>query len=373
MILTQLLSKFISLPDKLNAVELILGNSNPKFSGVTSTMLQTCQHQQKIINLAVMGKHHLDANTPYISFWQAAILCNKPLPNGLFRVFHARRNDEMIQALLLKYIFGAKIKILFTSTAQRQHSKFTCWLMGKMDAVISTCSYAAAYLRFTPAAIVPHGVDSNKFTPAADKSEIKTALNLPQDQLIGIFGRVRKQKGVHLLVRACIELFKTSSGYSCIICGAIDDVDLVKQLKQEIEQAGLERRILFLGEQPFELLPKLFQACSIVTALSDNEGFGLTVLEAMSSGCAVVASKAGAWPDIIQNGQNGYLLEDNTQVKVQQALSKLMFNPDLIEQMALNAQETVLQHYQIEQEAKALVDIYLNLQKNTLASSVFQH
>ena len=354
------------LADNLDSVELILGNSNPKFSGVTSTMLQTSRHQQKLIKFAVLGKHHIPQNYPALTFLQAARLCLKPLANGHDRIFHARRNDEMIQALILKHVFGAKIKILFTSTAQRHHSKFSRFLMDKMDAVISTCSYAASYLKSKPAAIIPHGIETEQYYPTKNKTELKTQLNLPQDKLIGIFGRVRKQKGVHLLVRSCIELFKISDGYTCIVCGAWDDLALVKQLKLEVEQAGLENRILFLGEQAFSDLPKLFQACDIVTALSHNEGFGLTVLEAMSSGAAVIATKAGAWPDVVRDGQDGFIIDTHSQAQVKQALAKLICNPDLAEQMGLNGRERILSHYRIEREAQDLIDIYRQLQKNTL-------
>ncbi len=48
---------------------------------------------------------------------------------------------------------------------------------------------------------------------------------------------------------------------------------------------------------------------SIVTALSRNEGYGLTVLEAMSSAKAVIASRAGAWPDILSPEEDGLLVD----------------------------------------------------------------
>ena len=55
-------------------VELIIGNSNSNFSGVTSTMLQVLSEQQKLINLRVMGKHHLSDASLNISFWQVVKL-----------------------------------------------------------------------------------------------------------------------------------------------------------------------------------------------------------------------------------------------------------------------------------------------------------
>jgi len=122
-------------------IELIIGNSNSNFSGVTSTMLQLLSEQQKLINLRVMGKHHLTDESLNISFWQVAKMCRKPLADGRFRIFHARRVDEMIQALMLKHIFRAKIKIIFSSAAQRYRSGSTLWLTDKMDAVLAMCKH----------------------------------------------------------------------------------------------------------------------------------------------------------------------------------------------------------------------------------------
>ena len=68
---------------KQDEVELILGNSNSNFSGVTSTMLQVMSYQQKLINLRVMGKHYLPDASQAMTFWQVVKMCRKPLSNCL--------------------------------------------------------------------------------------------------------------------------------------------------------------------------------------------------------------------------------------------------------------------------------------------------
>ncbi|WP_374278774.1 glycosyltransferase family 4 protein [Azonexus sp.] len=344
-------------------VELILGNSNPRFSGVTSTMLQVLNEQQKYLNLAVMGKHHLPANVPSITFLEAAKLTQAPLPDGRWRVFHARRNDEMIQALLLKHIFNAKIKIVFTSTAQRHHSALTCWLMGKMDAVISTCAAAASYLENPPAVIIPHGIDKNLYHPPSDRTAAWDALGLPGKYGIGIFGRVREQKGIDILIEASLPLLKIYPEFSLVICGEITpgNEKFVAQQQHKISAAGLSQRVIFLGKQPFSRVPELFRAMSIVAALSRNEGFGLTVLEAMSSGAAVLASQAGAWPEIIEEGVEGYTAPCSDVAATRAQLEKLMRRPEYLPIMGERGRKKVEQFYTIEREAKALCDFFKTL------------
>ena len=63
----------------LQQTELILGNSNPRFSGVTSTMLQVLRYQKDMINVVVLGSHHLPDGIPQVSFGQLIKLCRKPL------------------------------------------------------------------------------------------------------------------------------------------------------------------------------------------------------------------------------------------------------------------------------------------------------
>ncbi|MBT8045310.1 MAG: glycosyltransferase family 4 protein, partial [Verrucomicrobiae bacterium] len=269
-----------SLPE----TELILGNSNPRFSGVTSTMLQVLRYQKDLMKVAVLGAHHLPEDVKPVTFSQLINLCKKPLPDGRYRVFHARRNNEVIQALLLKKLFGAKIRIAFTSTAQRKHSWITRYLIRQSDAIISTCSAAASYIDGGPDIIIPHGIDLNTYQPTDDRPALWQELGYPGKYGIGIFGRVRHQKGVDLLIHAAIPLLKKHPDYTAVICGETtpDNQSFQDKLQAEINAAGLSDRFIFLGRQPFSELPKLFRAMSIVTALSRNEGFGLTVPEAMA-------------------------------------------------------------------------------------------
>ncbi len=350
-------------------IELIIGNSNSNFSGVTSTMLQLLSAQQKLITLRVMGKHHLPDPSLNISFWQVAKLCWKPLSDGRYRVFHARRVDEMIQALLLKYVFGAKIKVVFSSAAQRYRSGSTLWLTDRVDAVLAMCKASASYLHRKPDTVIYHGVKADVYLPPNDKEAAWQALDiLPESAQkgkrgIAILGRVRAQKGVHLFVKSCIEVLEKHPDYTAVVVGTISSSNeaFVKELQTEIDLKGLTERIVFVGEQDFTDIPKIFSALSLVVALSDNEGFGLTILEAMSSGAAVLASEAGAWPEVVRAGKDGYVVPINDLPAVVEKMDLLLSDEHKLEQMGINGRERVLEHYSVQREAKQLVDFFRDL------------
>lgn len=338
----------------LSELDLILGNSNKRFSGVTSTLLQVLPHQQQGLKLAVLGPHHLPEGTPTLTFWQMVKFCRQPRPSGKPIVFHARRNDEMIQALLAKWLFGAELKIAFTSTAQRHHSHFTKWLMSKMDSIITTCSAAGSYLDPPADVTIPHGTDITRFSPTKNRVEAWKALGFPGKRGIGIFGRIRSSKGIDTFVDAVLPLLKDDPDLTAIICGETlpKFESYQSELQQKIDQAGLSDRCLFIGTQPFERLPQLFKAMTIVVAASRNEGFGLTVLEAMACGTPVVATEAGAWKDIITDSSLGECVPVDNSKAMELALRKVL-NSD-IEAMAVATRAHIKENYRTENEAEKL-------------------
>jgi len=333
---------------------LILGNSAKRFSGVTSTMLQTLPEVRKLIPLTVLGPHHLPQNTPVITFRELIALKDQT------RLFHARRNNEMIQALAARQL-GAKIKIVFTSTAQRHHTRFTKWLMGKMDGIITTCSAANSYLASPADVIIPHGVDLQRYQPPADRGAAWQSLGFPGSFGIGIFGRVRPSKGIDLLIEAAIPVLKNNPDPTIVIVGETTPKfkSYHEDLQQKIDQAGLSSRIIFHGKRPAGELPRLFQGMSLVAALSRNEGFGLTVLEAMASGCTVLASHAGAWQDIITNGLHGETVACDDVPATSRALEQLLATD--FDKTAANNRRHVEKHYSVNGEAAALAAYYRSI------------
>jgi mannosyltransferase len=342
---------------------LILGNSNKRFSGVTSTMLQVLPEQSRLIETWVMGPHNLPDGQPWLSFWQ----CLKRLRSAEYQsvrfVFHARRNDEMIQALLLRTLTKASLKIFFTSTAQRFHSGFSRWLMRRMDLVISTCEAAASYLTPAPSILIPHGIDTRRFAPVEDKAAAMATLGYPSVRGVGIFGRVRQQKGVDVFVEALLQVLEQQPQVHGFIVGEIKDNDqpFVEALKTLAAKAGLGERIHFLGKLPFEQLPTWFAAMDVVCALSRNEGFGLTVPEAMASGTAVVASRAGAWPDILSAHRAGELVPCGDVSATAEALQRLLSDHSYREACVAAGLAGVQHDYTVQREAAALVAVARNL------------
>ncbi|MCH2063783.1 MAG: glycosyltransferase family 4 protein [Roseibacillus sp.] len=344
--------------------DLILGNSNKRFSGVTSTLLQVLSREQNLASVVVFGRTNPDITIP-VWGWRRTLAYLKKNRNNP-PVFHARRNDEMIQALILRFLSRAKMKIVFTSTAQRSHTRFSRWLMSRMDRVITTCEAAATYLREhrEPDHIIPHGIDTSRYSPSETSGEEQLrALGIAGKRAVGIFGRVRPSKGVDILVEAMIPVLQEFEDVVLVVVGEClpKDESYQRKLQETLRTSGLEDRSLFLGKQPFERLPDLFRAMSVVAALSRSEGFGLTVLEAMASGVPVVTSEAGAWKEVVRQEVDGLVCPTGDSEQVRAALFQLLQDPGLAREMGASGRARILSHYTIEREAEELTSYLLSL------------
>lgn len=105
-------------------------------------------------------------------------------------------------------------------------------------------------------------------------------------------------------------------------------------------------------------LAKLMQSSDLFIHLAKGETFGLVIVEAMLSGLAVIASDVGGIPDIVVDGFNGYLVENNV-CCVSEKLVTLMMNPNLLHKLATNAKQSVRKY-----TLASMCDKYLSLYKS---------
>ncbi|MCF2947927.1 glycosyltransferase family 4 protein [Paraglaciecola aquimarina] len=342
---------------ELNNILILSPNLKQRLSGVTTTVLRLTPVIAKKMQISVTGPAPLE-DLPYIPLWKIPFLSRTH-----FRVWHARRNNEMILGLILRGIFRLKVKLLFTSAAQRDHKPFTKKLIAKMDEVIATSPQAATYLQ-RPAEVVMHGINCQLFKPAANPMELRQSLNLPEGLLIGCFGRIRHQKGQDLLIEAAARLLPTRPNIHIVFCGRTTPENQTYQddLINKLKVVGLSDRVTFLGELHWHQVVQLYQSLDIFVAPARWEGFGLTPLEAMACGVPVIAGKdVGTFSEQIIHGETGMLCEKDNVQAMTFALQTLLDDPKRLTQLGKNARAHVKQHFSIEREAQALINIYKRL------------
>jgi mannosyltransferase len=276
-------------------------------------------------------------------------------------IWHARRNDEMIAGVALRAL-GWPLKLVFTSAAQRHHSWITRWLIRRMDRVIATSELSASFLK-RASTVVMHGVDTDVYSPPADRAVAFGESGLPGRYAIGCFGRVRAQKGSDVFVEAMCRLLPRYPDFTAVIVGAIvpEQQGFADGLKRQIEAAGLSSRIIMTGELEIAEVQRWYQRLTIYAFTSRNEGFGLTLIEAMSSGAALVAARAGAAEFVVQDGVTGVLTPPGDVDALVAALEPLMRDPASASAMGMRARARVLEKFSLDAEAKAIAAVYETL------------
>ena len=337
-------------------VEVIAPNLKRRLSGVTATVVRLIPVQAAMIGMVTTGPG-LPSDLPHMPLIRLPFLSR-----DRWRVWHARRNTEMGLGLILRYVLGRKLRLLFTSAAQRHHKPFTRWLIARMDRVVATSARAQSYLQ-VPSSVVMHGVDTQVFHPTADRAALRKDLGLPQDAVIlGCFGRIRAQKGVDLLIEAACALLPARPHLRVIFTGRVTEDNRTFHAAQmaRLTAAGIADRVQFLGEIPWEDVVRHYQALDLFVAPARWEGFGLTPLEAMACGVPVVASRVGAFESLL-TAETGSLVPPDDAAALTDALATWVDDPARLAAAGLAARAHILANHQIEAEARALVEIYRDM------------
>lgn len=341
--------------------EVVVTNLHCRFTGVSATVKALVPHQRRALDVALWdwGCLGLGGEVGLLQLLRWG--WSKP-QIGRWRIWHARRDNELLVGLLLRSLLRQPWKVVFTSAAPKRPSWWLRQLLRGCDAVIATSPRSAEFLVRSDVVIL-HGVDCELFQPPADRQAALAEVGLAGQQVIASFGRIRPSKGTDLFVEALIEVLPHHPGWVGVITGLCQSQhqDFFDRLRQQIEISGLQERILFVGDLTPDEIRRWYQRTTICVAASRREGFGLTPLEAMASGCVPVTSLAGAWPWIVNSdfGRTVNAAESGSWVA---ALAELIGSPELLPNLAIRARRAAVEHYSIEHEAAQINDLYASLQ-----------
>jgi glycosyltransferase involved in cell wall biosynthesis len=208
---------------------------------------------------------------------------------------------------LKEYLPPGKIRLLLA----RLYSWLSVYITVTSEAVRGNLGSAYAPAA-TKAKIIPNSVDIERFQPNLDlRKQTRQRFGIAEEvPVIGMLGRVAQTKGPEVLLEAA-KLLQPHFPQACflIIGGPVPGEEwYLEGLKAKVQALGLGEVVHFIDFQP-EVVP-LFNALNIVVVPSLRpEGFGLTVIQGMASGCAVVASAQGGPLETIHAEVTGLLYE----------------------------------------------------------------
>ena len=204
-------------------------------------------------------------------------------------------------------------------------------------------------------------LDERVAGPQNGRLESRRYLGIPPDRFaVGWIGRMTAVKRTDDVLVAFKQL--RDAGVDACLCMVGDGPDRV-QLERRAHELGVVKETLFLGYQ--EDVAPFYAAFDALVLPSSNEGTPVSAIEALAAGRPVVATRVGGVPDVVQEGEDGFLVEPGATGELADRLARLAGDPELRERMGRAGRERVVPRYAVER----LVDDVDRLYKSLLAGA----
>jgi glycosyltransferase involved in cell wall biosynthesis len=238
----------------------------------------------------------------------------------------------------------------FYGWLDRRLARFNDVSVGVSTPVVQTLSASVPAARLRQ---IDNGIDTQVFTPGADRRVGQAEFGFPQDALVlGCVGRLSKEKGVDRLLAALAQV-PTDIAWGLIVVG---DGELRTALQQQAQTLGLAGKVRFLGHR--RDTAALYRLMDVFVLPSYLEAFPMALLEAMSSACAVVAADVGEVARILEGGRCGRLVRGTGPEEWVPALTETLRQRAQLSAMASAARERVVSLYSSAAMARAYLDAY---------------
>lgn len=162
--------------------------------------------------------------------------------------------------------------------------------------------------------------------------------------LIGYIGRFSGEKGVPHFAQALPAILSNHQDLRVIIGG---DGQLKQEIEASLQEGGIADRVDLPGWISHDDLPKYLNQLRLLVLPSYTEGLPNIMLEAMACGTPVLATPVGAIPDVIRDGETGFIMEDNSPECIARNVMRALSSPDM-ERIAENGRRFVGENFTFE-------------------------
>jgi glycosyltransferase involved in cell wall biosynthesis len=245
-------------------------------------------------------------------------------------------------------------------------SRISKWLARYVDAVI--CVSNAVHRNLLNQGVEPKkyktiydGIDPEIEKASASKETCRARWGLAPDlPVVGIVGTIQKWKGQRELILAIKKVKEETPEIKCLIVGGAYDPVYEVELRNLVETLGLKDNILILGYQNDTL--SVMNALDVVIHASVSpEPFGRVIIEAMSLGKPVIATRAGGPLEIVEDKVSGLLVEPGNTEALAGAITLLLEDRSLAEKMGRSGRKRVEGMFPLKRTIEETKDLYAEL------------
>jgi glycosyltransferase involved in cell wall biosynthesis len=202
------------------------------------------------------------------------------------------------------------------------------------------------------------GLDVHTINPGVD-----TTIFIPNGPVVDLgdgptllwVGRFVPAKDLSLLIKSFNELQESCPDASAYLIG---DGPKQTKIKQIVEKHDLTDSVQFLGRIDHDELPKYYRSADVFTLTSQTENHPIAMMEAMSSATPPVAPSVGWIPKMIDDGQDGIVVENRTPSAFANAWKEVLTDSSERDRLGTRARDTARTQFEWENKAKGLLDIF---------------
>jgi glycosyltransferase involved in cell wall biosynthesis len=207
--------------------------------------------------------------------------------------------------------------------------------------------------------VIPIGLKLAPFLEAPRHAgALRQELGIPLDAMvIGFVGRLVPIKAAHHFLEAVADIVRTA--HRSVYAIVVGDGPQRPSLERQVREWAIGDRILFLGWR--RDLARVYGDIDVLALSSLNEGTPVVIIEAMAARRAIVATRVGGVPDVVEDGRTGLLVEPNSPQRLAAALRRMIEHDALRQQFAAAAQAWVYPRFDASTLCAAMKRYYLEI------------
>jgi glycosyltransferase involved in cell wall biosynthesis len=242
------------------------------------------------------------------------------------------------------------------------YNRLDRWLMRRADRVVAVSEATALMLLNVGVLgdkirVIHNAIDPEDHQLEVSGTEFRRQCGAgPGNLFIGVIGRLSPEKGQAVFLQAFEEVVRTVPQARAVLVGEGQEL---KRLRASVRTAGLDSRITFAGYQ--EDMSSVYAALDLVVIPSLSEGLPNVLLEAFLHGKAVIATKVGGIPEVMQDGLSKFLVPAGDSKAMAEAIVQVLRDPLLRTELGEAGARRVREAFSPSQRTKRITDLYNEL------------
>ncbi|MBI4320215.1 MAG: glycosyltransferase [Chloroflexi bacterium] len=238
----------------------------------------------------------------------------------------------------------------------------------KCDAVVAVTPTAMSLLREhgleRPVHVISNGVDLRQFKPRPRDEKLARAMGIPRKPTVLYAGRLDSEKCMDVWIRAIPDVLKELDAHFVVVGDGSEKERLVTM----VGKMGLERHVTFVGFLKAADYCHVYSLADIFAISSPAELQSIVTLEAAASGVAIVAANAGALPELVQEGSNGFLFPEGESAAMANRILAILSEPGRAHRMGRESR-AIAQRHDLERSIVKYEALYRGILDNPRQSS----